>query len=80
MLNRVDLHHIVNLRQLLFVKSMIFFNGHNMVVSSIMGCYVHGIECKTVFDKVNSNLSWSCNKVKAMMFVCFANCFNVCDS
>jgi len=35
-MNRLDLYHIVNLRQFLFVKSMILKNGHNVVVSSVM--------------------------------------------
>jgi len=48
-------------------------------VSSVMSYYVRGVKFKTVFDKFNSNLSWPCNKLKAMMFLFFANCFDVCD-
>jgi len=72
-LHRLDLKHIVNLRHLTFIKSMIVNNSNNVVVLNTMKFYIHGAECQSSFVKFSSNLSWSCNKIKAMMFISYSN-------
>jgi len=71
MLGRLDLHHIVNLRRLSFVKRMSVNEGKNNIISNVMYYYIGRAECTSVTKCFNSQLHWSTNKIKAMMFVSY---------
>src|SRR5437868_6970518 len=70
-LGRLDLHHIVNLRRLSFIKRMSLNEVNNNVISNVMYYYVDRAECTSVIKCFNSQLHWSLNKFKAMMYVSF---------
>jgi len=62
LLERLDLHHLVNLRRLLFIKRAAF--SSNMVVKIITSQFVLGPEAKTLQDLCATNLSWSASRLK----------------
>ena len=56
-MERFDLLHTINLRQLLFLKKMSFID--NSVMSNMMHYYVHGRELKITQDLFGTDASIS---------------------
>ena len=68
-LGRLDLLHIINLRQLLFLKHL--SHSNNKVVRDLATLLKHGTEFHAAQAEYDIQLLWSDSKIKAMSYVSF---------
>ena len=68
-MERLDLLHTINLRQLLFLKKISFID--NSVMSNIMRYYVHGRELKITQDLFGTSISDSIESIKQRLYESF---------
>ena len=68
-MERLDLLHMINLRQLLFLKKISFID--NSVMSNIMRYYVHGRELKITQDLFGTSISDSIENIKQRLYESF---------
>jgi hypothetical protein len=71
---RLDVLHIVNMRQLNFIKRLLLCK--NEVINGLMFRFLHSRELVNMQCRYNSSIWWSSAKIKAMMFVSFKNICN----
>ena len=71
---RLDVLHIVNMRQLNFIKRLL--RCKNEVINGLMFRFLHSRELVNMQCRYNSSIWWSSAKIKAMMFVSFKNICN----
>ena len=69
LLERLDIWHMVNLRQLLFLKQL--SGSSNSTLMKLMSQYCQGPEIKVVQDRYKIDISWSVGKMKARAFMSF---------
>jgi hypothetical protein len=70
---RLDLLHIVNMRQLIFTKRQLLCT--NDVISALMIRYVRGPELFKIQNSFSNNIHYSDAKIKALTFISFkASC------
>ena len=69
-LGRLDLHHIVNLKRILFIKRSLM-SSNNSVVAALLYYYRHGRELKELEILSNSQIFWSVSHIKASMYSSF---------
>ena len=60
----LDVHHIVNLRRLLFVKRLFYSN--NKVMADLMYYYAQSPELQNVQNKFNIQLLYSTSRIKSL--------------
>jgi len=74
-LNRLDVPHLINYRQLSFVKRMSSGTCSNYVFRSILTYFMYSGNFVSLVNKYNCNM-WSVNKIKAMMHLSFEQILN----
>jgi hypothetical protein len=73
MFGRLDVLHLINLREILFIKRML--SNDNMTVHSIMNHYVHYHEFYALQSVYNINVCCTVGKINALMHASFKSLF-----
>ena len=75
-LGRLDLVHLVNLRQMQFIKKLSICDN-NSALKTITKMFIRSSECFALFAKFNSSIFWTCGKIKAMLYVSSRHRFGI---
>ena len=74
LMGRLDLLHIINLRQLLFIKRLSSCNN-NFIMVGLVAYYLNGRQSVDLQNKYGMQITWSDGKIKALMYLSFKNMF-----
>jgi Reverse transcriptase (RNA-dependent DNA polymerase) len=69
-LRRLDLLHIINSRQIMFIKRVSC--SMNSVMSALASYYMNGRQLKALQDVYGLQIAWSAAKIKALSYASFA--------
>jgi hypothetical protein len=78
-LQRLDVHHLINLRCLSFIKRMLITPLSNNSFKNILNDYIHNGNFVSIVNKYNCQFSWTISKIKSMLHLSFENLNSVLD-
>ena len=74
LLQRLDVFHIVNMRRVMFIKRIML--SENSVMAYLVNLCINGPESVELQKMYNTDINWSCGKIKALTFAAFATLFD----
>ena len=76
MLDRLDIHHTVNLRSILFLTKMSSENSNNSVVKSLIDSYSLCGDYRAIFEHYGCKDFWSVSKIRLTIYNSFKDSVN----
>ena len=72
-LNRLDVHRIINLKQMSFIKRMSSSECSNVTFRNILNNFMNSGKLLTIINKFDCKLNWTVNKIKSNLHLSFKN-------
>ena len=72
-LNRLDIFHLINIRQMKFLKGMSSGDCINKSIITVVKVFINSGKCLSIFNKYNCQFEWSIKKMIHNVYISFKN-------